>query len=216
MIPVRATVGRDSEFFSDRVLNGRGYNPVASVEHFALMTNTKIHSLSRDVSATVIPAGDVVTLPTGTEVFIVQTLGGNVTVRTDRGLFRIAREDVDAIGGYTAAPAEAAKAHGEFSEQAVWDALKTCFDPEIPVNIVDLGLIYDLAIEPTPSGGQRVDVKMTLTAPGCGMGPVIAEDARQKIAALPNVEEAKVHIVWDPQWTPQMISETGRKALGLE
>jgi probable FeS assembly SUF system protein SufT len=164
----------------------------------------------------VIPAGDVVTLATGTEVYIVQTLGGNVTVRTDRGLFRIAREHVDAIGGYAAAPPEAEKAHGEFSEQAVWDALKTCFDPEIPVNIVDLGLIYDLSIERTPAGGHQVDVKMTLTAPGCGMGPVIAEDARQKIAALPKVERAKVYIVWDPQWTPQMISETGRKALGLE
>ena len=178
---------------------------------------SQTHILTQEVSATVIPAGDVVTLPTGTEVYIVQTLGGNVTVRTDRGLFRIAREDVGAIGGYTPqAATEASAPVGPFSEQAVWDALKTCFDPEIPVNIVDLGLIYDLAIEKTSSGGQAIDVKMTLTAPGCGMGPVIAEDARQKIAALPSVEQAKVHIVWDPQWTPQMISETGRKALGLE
>ena len=164
-----------------------------------------------------IPAGDVVTLPSGTEVHIVQTLGGNVTVRTDRGLFRIAQEDVGAIGGYAAQPPETKPSPaGGFSEQAVWDALKTCFDPEIPVNIVDLGLIYDLAIEKNPTGGHAIDVKMTLTAPGCGMGPVIAEDARQKIAALPDVERATVHIVWDPQWTPQMISETGRKALGLE
>lgn len=164
-----------------------------------------------------IPAGDVVSLSAGTEVHIVQTLGGNVTVRTDRGLFRIARADADAIPGHTpveeAAPAGAA---GEFSEQAVWEALKTCFDPEIPVNIVDLGLVYDLAIEPAPAGGHRVEVKMTLTAPGCGMGPVIAEDARQKIAALPSVETAQVHIVWDPVWTPQMISEAGRRKLGLE
>jgi metal-sulfur cluster biosynthetic enzyme len=84
------------------------------------------------------------------------------------------------------------------------------------VNIVDLGLIYDLAIETGPGGGRSVEVKMTLTAPGCGMGPVIAEDARQKIAGLPSVEQAKVHIVWDPQWTPHMISATGRKALGIE
>ena len=105
---------------------------------------------------------------------------------------------------------------GQFSEQAVWDMLKTCFDPEIPVNIVDLGLVYDLATEKTPSGGYAVDVKMTLTAPGCGMGPIIAEDARQKIAALPQVEAAKVHIVWDPVWTPQMISPEGRLKLGLE
>ncbi len=177
---------------------------------------TQTHHLSRDVQATVIPAGDVVTASKGTEVFIVQTLGGNVTVRTDRGLLRIARDDVDAIEGYAPAASGDGAAVAEFSEQAVWDALKTCFDPEIPVNIVDLGLIYDLSIEPTGSGGRAIDVKMTLTAPGCGMGPVIAEDARQKIATLPTVEQAKVHIVWDPQWTPQMISETGRKVLGLE
>ena len=175
------------------------------------------HTLTHDCTATAIPAGDVVTLRQGGEVFITQTLGGNVTVRTDRGLFRIAKEHVGAIGGYVAAaPAEATAVIGEFSEQAVWAALKTCFDPEIPVNIVDLGLIYDLAVETSPSGGHTVEVKMTLTAPGCGMGPVIAEDAREKIARLPTVESAKVHIVWDPQWTPQMISETGRKALGIE
>ena len=178
---------------------------------------SQTHTLIEDCAATAIPAGDDLTLTRGTEVFIVQTLGGNVTVRTDRGLFRIARENASAIGGYTADGAESSTvAHADFSEQAVWDALKTCFDPEIPVNIVDLGLIYDLAIEPAPGGGHAIDVKMTLTAPGCGMGPVIAEDARQKIAALPTVEQAKVHIVWDPQWTPQMISETGRKVLGLE
>lgn len=178
---------------------------------------SQTHTLTRECAATAIPAGDVLTLSGGTEVFIVQTLGGNITVRTDRGLFRIARENADAIGGYVPqGEAQPAAATGDFSEQAVWEALKTCFDPEIPVNIVDLGLIYDLAIEKSAAGGHEVDVKMTLTAPGCGMGPVIAEDARQKIAALPTVERAKVHIVWDPQWTPQMISETGRKALGLE
>ncbi len=173
------------------------------------------HQLTRDCTATAIPAGDVATLPKGSEVFIVQTLGGNITVRTDLGLFRIAREDASAIDGF-ALTAEAGATVAEFSEHAVWEALKTCFDPEIPVNIVDLGLIYDLSVEPTETGGKAIDVKMTLTAPGCGMGPVIAEDARQKIASLPTVERAKVHIVWDPQWTPQMISETGRKVLGLE
>lgn len=176
------------------------------------------HTLSRDVPATVIPAGDTVTLTAGTEVFIAQTLGGNVTVRTDRGLFRIANSDAEAIAGYVpkADAGAVVTPSGEFSEKVVWEVLKTCFDPEIPVNIVDLGLVYDLASEKTESGGYRVDVKMTLTAPGCGMGPVIAEDARQKIAALPQVEEAKVHIVWDPVWNPQMISQEGRLALGLE
>lgn len=166
-----------------------------------------------------IPAGDRAILPAGTEVFITQTLGGNITVRTDRGLFQIAREQAAGIAGYaaTATGASAPKAvEGEFSEQAVWATLKTCFDPEIPVNIVDLGLVYDLATEKAPSGGYVVEVKMTLTAPGCGMGPVIAEDARRKIADLPQVEAAKVHIVWDPAWTPQMISPEGRQVLGLE
>jgi probable FeS assembly SUF system protein SufT len=171
--------------------------------------------LTQNCPATVIPAGDKVRLTAGTKVFITQTLGGNVTVRTDQGLFQIAKENASLIEGY-AAKEEAVAVAGEFSEQAVWDALKTCFDPEIPVNIVDLGLVYDLAIDKTPAGGQSIEVKMTLTAPGCGMGPVIAEDARSKIARLPTVESAKVHIVWDPQWTPQMISETGRKVLGIE
>lgn len=173
--------------------------------------------LNREASATLIPAGDVVTLPLGTSVTIMQTLGGNVTVRTDHGLFRIAAQDVSAIDGYVPEQSDVSSATGEeFSEQAVWSALKTCFDPEIPVNIVDLGLVYDLDIENTDTGGRRIEVKMTLTAPGCGMGPTIAEDARQKIAGLPNVEFAKVHIVWDPIWTPQMISPEGRKILGLE
>lgn len=174
------------------------------------------HRLLRDTPATVIPAGDAVTLPAGLNVFITQTLGGNVTVRTEQGLFRIAREHAAAIDGFTPAAEVPAAPAAEFSEQAVWETLKTCFDPEIPVNIVDLGLVYDLVAEKTERGGHHVQVKMTLTAPGCGMGPVIAEDARQKIAALPTVEKAEVHIVWDPQWTPQMISPVGRKTLGLE
>ena len=172
--------------------------------------------LLHDCPATLIPAGDRVTLAKGTEVFVTQTLGGHVTVRTDRGLFRIAAADAGAIEGHVAAAAAGPAAAGAFSEQGVWDALKTCFDPEIPVNIVDLGLVYDLAVEPAEGGRHHVEVKMTLTAPGCGMGPTIAEDARVKIAALPAVASAKVHIVWDPVWAPQMISPEGRKILGLE
>jgi probable FeS assembly SUF system protein SufT len=176
--------------------------------------NTK---LTREIPVTAIPAGDSATLPAGTEVYVMQTLGGNVTVRTDQGLYRIASENADALAGFSStAGAGSTEAPGEFSEQSVWAALKTCFDPEIPVNIVDLGLVYDLNVEPTPDGGHAIEVKMTLTAPGCGMGPVIAEDARQKIAAMPAVRSAKVHIVWEPVWTPQMISAEGRKKLGLE
>jgi probable FeS assembly SUF system protein SufT len=174
-------------------------------------------SLKHDTAATAIPSGEPLTLPAGSSVYITQTLGGNVTVRTDRGLFRIAAENAGALAGYApAAPTGDTGANGDFSEAAVWAALKTCFDPEIPVNIVDLGLVYDLAVERTADGTHLVEAKMTLTAPGCGMGPVIAEDARQKIAALPTVSAAKVHIVWDPVWTPQMISPAGRKTLGLE
>jgi probable FeS assembly SUF system protein SufT len=176
-------------------------------------------ALTRDTNATAIPAGTPTVLASGTSVFIAQTLGGNVTVRTEDGLFRIDAGDVDALGPdfSTSGPAgEAATSHGTFSEQAVWEALKTCYDPEIPVNIVDLGLVYDLVVEPTTEGKNNVAVKMTLTAPGCGMGPVIANDARSKILALPEVDDAQVVIVWDPVWSPQMISAEGRQILGLE
>ena len=174
--------------------------------------------LLRDCPAAEIPAGTPAVLPAGTTVIVTQTLGASVTVRALGTLFRIAPEHVDALKGFTlpAASATVPRSAGAFGDQQVWDALKTCFDPEIPLNIVDLGLVYDLATEPLAAGGHRVEVKMTLTAPGCGMGPVIAEDARSKIAALPGVAEAKVHIVWDPAWTPQMMSREGRQILGLE
>jgi probable FeS assembly SUF system protein SufT len=177
------------------------------------------HTLSQDTPATLIPFGEPATLLAGTRVVVTQTLGGNVTVRAETGLYRIAREHVGRIAGY--APPEAtgpstSSGQTAFSEKAVWDALKACYDPEIPVNIVDLGLVYDLAIEKTPAGRHHVEVKMTLTAPGCGMGPMIAEDARSKVAALPGVESAKVHIVWDPVWTVEMITSEGRQILGLE
>lgn len=173
--------------------------------------------LIRDCSATVIPAGNAVTLPKGSAVYVTQTLGGHVTVRTPEGLFRIESVDTDALGpGFQVQATEAEKVEGDFGEQAVWDALKTCYDPEIPVNIVDLGLVYDLRIQPGDQGQYRVEAKMTLTAVGCGMGPVIANDAREKIEALPEVESALVDIVWDPPWNPQMISVDGRKILGIE
>lgn len=174
------------------------------------------HKLLADVSATIIPAGTEVVLPQALEVHIVQTLGGNVTVRTEQGLCRIAEVDAHVIEGYTPETSVSTAQVSAFSESAVWDVLKTCFDPEIPLNIVDLGLVYDMIVEDHGESGNTVEVKMTLTAPGCGMGPTIAEDARSKIASLPTVAEAKVHIVWDPTWTPHMISEQGRKVLGLD
>jgi len=175
--------------------------------------------LNRDCRATLIPAGDEVILEKGETVTVTQALGGTVTVRTDMGLFRIAGRELDALGEDARAKLSAGddgKATGEFSEEAVWNAMKTVFDPEIPINIVDLGLVYDLQIVPEAEGKNRVFVKMTLTAPGCGMGPVIANDAKLRIEALPTVEAAQVDIVWDPQWTPHMITPEGRIALGME
>ena len=177
------------------------------------------HKLVRDCAATLIPAGDIVVLEAGTEVQVTQALGGSVTVRTPMGLFRIAPSDISALGDEAVAAfgqSAPAAATGPLNEETLREALKGCFDPEIPVNIVDLGLIYDLTLLPGASGGQKVAVKMTLTAQGCGMGPVIAADAKAKLEALPGVEAADVSIVWDPVWNPRMISEAGRKQLGLE
>jgi probable FeS assembly SUF system protein SufT len=170
--------------------------------------------LAREVEAIQIPAGHPVTLEKGWEVIITQSLGGSYTVQVPMlgGLFRIAGRDADAIGKPVEA-APAAAAAGDL-EQQVWSALKTCYDPEIPVNIVDLGLVYDMRIADAP-GGQRVDVKMTLTAPGCGMGGAIASDARQKLLTLPGVTDAEVEVVWDPPWSPQMISPEGKERLGM-
>ncbi|MDP0498585.1 MAG: iron-sulfur cluster assembly protein [Verrucomicrobiota bacterium JB022] len=170
--------------------------------------------------ATRIPSGEQITLPEGSELFITQALGGSVTVRDQGGLYRVDQAHLDAFGPEVAAQLrdelQATDLSGQpFSEQQLWDSLRQCFDPEIPVNIVDLGLIYDLHYEEIATGRYNVGVKMTLTAPGCGMGPTIANDAQSKLQSLPSVETAQVDIVWDPQWTPQMISPEGRKILGL-
>jgi probable FeS assembly SUF system protein SufT len=194
------------------------------VGDFALMNFNEELTLVRDTTATVIPAGEEQVLASGTRAVISQALGGTVTIRTDSGLFRLASKDWDALGeAAQSALKTAAEAVGveqgdaPFSEDQVWEAMKSCFDPEIPVNIVDLGLIYDLqASGPESDGRHLVNVKMTLTAQGCGMGPVIAEDAKTRIEALAWVSQAQVDIVWDPPWTPHMISDEGRKKLGLE
>ncbi len=177
---------------------------------------TKI-DLKRDCEAVQIPAGHSVTLPAGTTVDITQTLGGTYTVHAGGGLFRIASKDADALGlcvaAETAAPSSSAE---NVTEEQIWETLKSCYDPEIPVNIVDLGLVYSMQLEPHPTGGSSVQVKMTLTAPGCGMGGVIAGDAQQKLLSLPGVTDANVEIVWEPQWHHSMITEQGRKVLGLD
>ena len=186
------------------------------------MHNVTSVELKRDCEAVQIPIGSTIILPAGTPVDITQTLGGTYTVRTMGGLFRIASQDADALGfeqqatSLAEAVAERPDSKGPVDEKQLWDTLKTCYDPEIPVNIVDLGLVYDLHVEPLPTGGNKVYVKMTLTAPGCGMGTVIAADAQQKLLYLPGVEDASVEIVWDPPWHQSMISAEGRRILGLE
>ena len=173
--------------------------------------------LSRDVEAHQIPSGDKLTLSAGSRVFITQVLGGSYTVMTDIGLMRISGQNADALGE-TVQPAAAAApaATGVAPEpEAIWAQLRTVFDPEIPVNIVDLGLVYSMDISKQDDGGHRVDVQMTLTAPGCGMGPVLAEDAKGKILLVPGVSAADVRITWEPPWNQSMISEEGKMKLGL-
>jgi len=175
-------------------------------------------TLSRDVTATQIPAGTKQTLASGTIVFIHQTLGGSYTVQTDFGLFRIDNQDADAIGEQVldAAVKSSTLTDGAPDPETIWDQLRKVFDPEIPVNIVDLGLVYSMEVGKLPdNGGFKVDVAMTLTAPGCGMGPAIAEDAKGKIMLVPGVASADVRVVWDPPWTQSMISEEGKMKLGL-
>lgn len=174
-------------------------------------------SLSRDCPAVLIPAGTCTILPAGTRVTITQQLGADFTVRTSWGyLARIAGDDADALGRERAAePAMAAADEAEFREESVWDALRSIYDPEIPVNIVDLGLIYDLQITQIGGDRKRVEVKMTLTAPGCGMGQILAADVERKIAALPGVTEVCVGLVFDPPWDRSRMSEAARLELGL-
>ena len=171
--------------------------------------------LTRDCETVQIPHGTTKLLPKGTPVDITQTLGGSYTIHANGGLFRVASKDADALGLEAPAPS-ATTTTAEAGEQEVWTTLRTCYDPEIPVNIVDLGLVYDMQLTRQPDGQGCVNVKMTLTAPGCGMGPSIAGDAQQKLLALDGIHEANVEIVWEPPWHQSMITAEGRRVLGLE
>ena len=171
---------------------------------------------TRDVQVLRIPSGEQILLPADTPVVVTQALGGSYTllVPAQAGLFRLNGDDADAIGQAAAVRGTTPAADGPVKEETVWETLKTCYDPEIPVNIVDLGLIYDCRIIPAENGSQ-VSVKMTLTAPGCGMGPVLAREAEEKITALSGVASASVELVWDPPWSPDRISADGREKLGM-
>ena len=170
-------------------------------------------TLSRECEALQIPSGHPIVLPAGMEVVITQSLGGTYTVATPGGLARIDIKDADALGLDPGESIAKIKVEGALQD-AVWNQLKTVFDPEIPVNVVDLGLIYDCQVA-TNDAKTSVLVKMTLTAPGCGMGPTIAADAKGKILALEGIDEAEVELVWDPPWNQSMISEAGKMKLGI-
>lgn len=172
---------------------------------------------TREVKAVQIPSGDPFTLPAGTAVIITQTLGGSYTIATQSGLARISSEDADALGidpdekqagESDSLPADAS------AEDHIWHQLKQVFDPEIPVDIVNLGLVYDCTLE-EEDGKNIAKVKMTLTAPGCGMGPVIAADAQARIMTIDGIDDAHVDLVWDPPWNQDMISEEGKMKLGM-
>jgi probable FeS assembly SUF system protein SufT len=184
-----------------------------------MSTDSPIINLTRDIEAIQIPSGLTKKLEKGTPVIITQALGGTYTVVVEHsaGLFRVLAQDADALGKLPApSPANGAVSDngGPLDEEAIWTQLKTCYDPEIPVNIVDLGLIYSMEIKPQ-EGGNLVEVKMTLTAPGCGMGPSIASDAQRKILSVPGVTDARVDVVWDPPWSADRISPEGKSKLGM-
>lgn len=187
----------------------------------ALASTPAMHEqilLAREVDAIQIPSGDTITLPAGTEVYITQRLGGTYTVATTQGLARISAKDADALGvdmeEERKKQEEAVRLKDAPLEEQVWAQLKGVYDPEIPVDIVNLGLVYDCSLE--KEGDKTVvNVKMTLTAPGCGMGPVIAADAQAKIMAIDGIDDARVELVWDPAWNQDMISEEGKMKLGM-
>jgi probable FeS assembly SUF system protein SufT len=174
--------------------------------------------LERDVEVTAIPYGDRISLQKGHPVIITQALGGSYTLVTMQGyMVRLDGPDADAIGKEPQAAPTAEEAASKTVDQLVWDQLRSCYDPEIPVNIVDLGLVYSCEIGPEgdAAAGSVVDIKMTLTAPGCGMGPVLAQDVKEKVQALPGVTRAEVEIVFDPQWSKNMMTEAALLQLGL-
>ena len=182
------------------------------------MNSSDSISLTRDVDASVIPVGTKVTLQKGEQAHITQSLGGSYTVVVNGNMFRIEGKDADALGmeatekktGATTGPVTQ-----EQVEKEIWNQLRTCYDPEIPVNVVDLGLIYDCHIETIGANSFRVDVKMTLTAPGCGMGPVLQQDVQNKLLSLEAVDDVSVELVWDPPWNQSMLSEAAKLQLGL-
>lgn len=170
----------------------------------------------RDCDAVLVPQGEAVTLPAGSVGYITQALGGSWTVFVEGNLMRIAGKDADAIGKEPPTPIELPEgADDEAVEKLVWSQLRTCFDPEIPINIVELGLVYGVEVRRADDGRREVEVRMTLTAPACGMGEILVDDVRGKIELIPTVAEADVELVFDPPWTREMMSEVARLETGM-
>ena len=171
----------------------------------------------RDCDATLIPSGDEIKLIKGTLVRITQALGGDFTLYVNGNLLKLSGKDADAIGQKVDNSINKSVQinNGEYNEELVWEQLRTCYDPEIPVNIVDLGLIYDLSKKGNKKDGYSMKIKMTLTAPGCGMGPSIAQDVDNKVSVLPGINDVLVEVVWDPVWDQSMMSEDAKLKLGM-
>jgi probable FeS assembly SUF system protein SufT len=179
------------------------------------MRTQKSVTTTREIEAKEIPSGMRITIPEGTPLTLTQSLGGSFTVLTPYGyMARVEGKDGDAIGEQ-AVTLDAEAAAGRSVEELCWDQLKTCFDPEIPVNIVDLGLVYKCAVTERPEGGDKVEVRFTLTAPGCGMGDVLREDIQGKLLAVPGVREADVQVLFDPPWNMSMMSDAAKLQLGM-
>ena len=185
------------------------------------MSDEKPVALHRDCAAVMIPSGEKIVLSAGSSVWLTQSLGGGYTVMTDHGyMVRIDGHDGDALGIAQVSEVKpeipAIVKSAEETREGVWNQLRSCFDPEIPVNIVDLGLIYDCAVESLSAGGYKAAVRFTLTAQGCGMGQFLKEDIRSKLLAVPGIHEAQVELVWDPPWNQSMISGNAKQQLGIE
>jgi probable FeS assembly SUF system protein SufT len=172
--------------------------------------------ISRDTRAVIVPAGTEVHLKAGQSGFITQSLGGSFTLYIDGNLYRLAGEDADAIGKQAAAPPRLpSNATDEDVREAAWNQMRNCYDPEIPINIVELGLVYSCDVTPNPDGTRAVAIRMTLTAPGCGMGEVLVQDVREKVELVPTVSKADVELVFDPPWNQTMMSEAARLQTGM-
>jgi len=181
------------------------------------MNSSEPITLTRDVEAAIIPVGTKVTLLKGETAYVTQSLGGSYTVVVNGNMFRIEGTDADSLGVETApkATSTGAPVTQENLEKEIWNQLRNCYDPEIPVNVVDLGLIYDCHLSPLGGSSYKVDVKMTLTAPGCGMGPMLAQDVQNKLLGLDAIDDVQVELVWDPPWNQAMMTEAAKLQLGL-